>query len=285
MKQRAVFAPAVQLLSALLLLGKLVMAAPLKVYILAGQSNMEGHARIETFDYLADDPVTAPLLAQMRAADGQPATCSRVWISYLTGMGERNGEAHGLLTAGYGARQNPQRSDGKIGPEFTLGLTLEQGSDGPVLLIKTAWGGKSLHTDFRPPSAGPYELNAFQRQLYHGPKAHGVPENLPQWLEQKKRETGHCYRLMMDHVRRVLADPARVCPAYDPTQGYELAGMVWLQGWNDMVDHHTYPDRGKPTRFALYSDLLGHLIRDVRRELKRPQMPFVIGVIDRKSVV
>ena len=27
-------------------------AKPLKVFILAGQSNMEGHARVETFDYL-----------------------------------------------------------------------------------------------------------------------------------------------------------------------------------------------------------------------------------------
>ena len=25
----------------------------------------------------------------------------------------------------------------------------------PVLIIKTAWGGRSLHTDFRPPIAGP----------------------------------------------------------------------------------------------------------------------------------
>ena len=27
-------------------------AKPLKVFILAGQSNMEGHAKIETFDYI-----------------------------------------------------------------------------------------------------------------------------------------------------------------------------------------------------------------------------------------
>jgi len=33
---------------------------PLKVFILAGQSNMEGHAKIETFDYIGDDPATAP---------------------------------------------------------------------------------------------------------------------------------------------------------------------------------------------------------------------------------
>ncbi|MGB0742322.1 MAG: sialate O-acetylesterase, partial [Planctomycetaceae bacterium] len=28
---------------------------PLKIYILAGQSNMEGHAKVETFDYIGDD--------------------------------------------------------------------------------------------------------------------------------------------------------------------------------------------------------------------------------------
>jgi hypothetical protein len=35
-------------------------AKPLKVFILAGQSNMEGHAAISTFDYIGKDPLTAP---------------------------------------------------------------------------------------------------------------------------------------------------------------------------------------------------------------------------------
>ncbi len=35
--------------------------APLKVFILAGQSNMEGHAEISTFDYIGKDPLTAPI--------------------------------------------------------------------------------------------------------------------------------------------------------------------------------------------------------------------------------
>jgi alpha-galactosidase len=53
--------------SALLLLplGASAEAKKLKVLILAGQSNMEGHARIETFDYIGDDPATAPLLKMM----------------------------------------------------------------------------------------------------------------------------------------------------------------------------------------------------------------------------
>jgi len=251
---------------------------PLKVFILAGQSNMEGHARIETFDFIGDDPATAPLLARMRRADGTPAVCDHVWISYLTGDGRSNGEGFGRLTAGYGARRKPDEDGGKIGPEFTFGLTLDDALPEPILVIKTAWGGKSLHTDFRPPSAGPYVLNDFQRKLYHGPKVHGVPEDMEQWLADKRRDTGHCYRLLIEHVRHVLADIGRVCPAY-AGQGYELAGFVWLQGWNDMVDGHTYPDRGRPDRFAGYSELLAHLVRDVRRDLSAPKLPFVIGVM------
>ena len=152
-------------LSALLLL---LLAAPalpapaaaqakkLKVFILAGQSNMEGHAKVDTFDYIGDDPVTAPLLKQMRGADGKARVCDHVWISYFTGAGKDNGEGFGKLTAGYGSRQKPDKDGGKIGPEFTFGLTMDAALEEPVLIIKTAWGGKSLHTDFRPPSAGPY---------------------------------------------------------------------------------------------------------------------------------
>ena len=47
-------------------------AKPLKVFILAGQSNMEGHAKIETFDYIGKDPLTAPILKEMRNPDGTP---------------------------------------------------------------------------------------------------------------------------------------------------------------------------------------------------------------------
>ena len=46
-------------------------AKPLKVFLLADQSNMEGHAKIETFDYIGDDPATSPPLRMMRGADGK----------------------------------------------------------------------------------------------------------------------------------------------------------------------------------------------------------------------
>ncbi|MBK6938724.1 MAG: hypothetical protein IPH13_00755 [Planctomycetes bacterium] len=48
---------------------------PLRVYVLAGQSNMQGHAEIRTFDSMATDPKTAPLLADMRTRNGK-ARCA-----------------------------------------------------------------------------------------------------------------------------------------------------------------------------------------------------------------
>ncbi|MEC8799267.1 MAG: hypothetical protein VXX55_00815, partial [Planctomycetota bacterium] len=39
-----------------------LQAKPLKVFILVGQSNMQGHAQIKTMEVMALDPATAPLL-------------------------------------------------------------------------------------------------------------------------------------------------------------------------------------------------------------------------------
>ncbi|MFZ9089696.1 MAG: sialate O-acetylesterase [Planctomycetaceae bacterium] len=245
---------------------------PLKVYILAGQSNMEGHAKVETFDYIGDDPQTAPLLQQMRNPDGSPRVCERVWISNLTGS--EPAERFGPLTTGYGARRDPAEDGGKIGPEYTFGITMQNAVDGPILLIKTAWGGKSLHTDFRPPSAGPYVFNKSQLEKFEK-----QVKNIDELKATRLEATGKYYRLMIEHVRRVLADPKRVVPNYDASVGCELAGFVWFQGWNDMVDSGTYPNRREPHGYDNYSKWMADFIRDVRADLDTPNLPFVIGVI------
>jgi hypothetical protein len=262
------------ILTALLALAITAEAKPLKVFILAGQSNMEGHAKVETFDYIGDDPATAPLLKQMRGADGKPVVCDGAWISYFTGSGTNNGEGFGKLTAGYGSRSNPAKDGGKIGPEFTFGLTMDAALEEPVLIIKTAWGGKSLHTDFRPPSAGPYVFSEAQLADY---QKRG--RNLDEVKAEKAKATGHYYRLMVQHVKAVLADPKRVCLEYDAKDGYEIAGFVWFQGWNDLVDSGVYPNRNKPGGYAAYSEVMAQFIRDVRKDFNAPKMPFVIGVL------
>ncbi len=259
---------------------------PLKVFILAGQSNMEGHAAISTFDYIGKDPLTAPILKEMRNPDGTPRVCDKVWMSYLTGPydGSANGEGLGKLTAGFGERGNqPTKIGGKIGPEFTFGIYMEKQLNEPILIIKTAWGGRSLNTEFRPPSAGQYKLPKEVQELWdkHPQGAHGIPkaEDRKAWQDKKDAASGVFYRMIINHVKKVLADPRRVCPEYDEKAGYELAGFVWLQGFNDLVDGTTYPGPDQPGKYDVYSDLLAKFIRDVRKDLSAPKMPFVIGVL------
>ncbi len=250
-----------------LLLPAVVNAQPLQVFILAGQSNMQGHAQVRTFEHIGMDPATQSLLAEMQKPDGTPTVCERVWISSL---GTADTEQIGKLTTGFGAAQNGP----KIGPEFTFGITIEKYMKGPILLIKTSWGGKSLNTDFRPPSAGPYEFNEVQLANFQK-----QGKDLAEMRAEKEKATGVSYRMMIQHVRHVLSDIRRVVPNYDPSQGVELAGFVWFQGWNDMVDASTYPHRDKPGGYDAYSTAMAHFIRDVRKDLNAPQLPFVIGVL------
>ena len=240
---------------------------PLTVFVLAGQSNMQGHAQLRTFDAMALDPATAPLLAEMRNDDGSPVVLDDVWISSL---GSASEVKTGKLTAGYGAGDQGE----KIGPEFTFGLEMRKAVDGPILIIKTAWGGKSLNTDFRPPSAGPYQFNESQLENFRKREQDVAAETA-----NKAEATGKYYRLMTEHVKSVLADPGAVVPDYDPEAGYTLGGFVWFQGWNDMVDGGTYPNRGEPGGYDLYSELMTTFIKDVRKDLDAPDLPFVIGVL------
>lgn len=238
------------LFTALLTLAGVAQAKPIKVYILCGQSNMEGHAQTRTFPAIAKDPDTRYLYDKIVDADGEPRVHDDIWIEYAYGnfSGDPVGQRSGKLTAGYGSQHHV--GTGKIGPELTFGITMQAHHDEPILLIKAAWGGKSLMVDFRPPSAG--ELVDHK----HADKA------------------GRYYDLMIEHVREVLAK----------TPGdYELAGFVWFQGFNDMVGNYPKVDPSKGRRsikdYSEYSRLLACFVRDVRDDLNAPELPFVVGVL------
>lgn len=236
-----------------------VEAKPLKVFILCGQSNMEGHAQTRTFPAIAKDPATADMYHEMVDADGKPVVCDDVWIAYSYSYfpGNPVGKRSGKLTAGFGSQHHI--GTGKIGPEFTFGIYMHKMLDEPILLIKDAWGGKSLMVDFRPPSAG----------------------ELPDGKAREK--AGRYYGLLIEHVKEVLADPRQVYPDYDPKEGYELAGVAWFQGFNDMVGSYPAVEPGKGKKgikdYSEYSRLLSCFIRDVRKDLSAPKLPFVIGVL------
>jgi hypothetical protein len=212
---------------------------PVQVFILAGQSNMEGQAVVDldgkdynegqgTLAVLLRDPGKRSLVQHLQNADGTWTVRDDVWCRYRR---ERGPLLVGPLTVGfsvYGDRHH-------FGPEWQFGQVLGDYFEQPVLLVKTAWGGKSLFKDFRPPSSG--------------------------------GEVGKYYMLMIEQVREALANLKTDFPSH--SGGYELAGFVWYHGWNDGVD----PQNAVPQ----YEQNLVNLIRDVRKEFNAPELPVVIG--------
>ncbi len=221
---------------------------PVKVFILAGQSNMEGQGFIAaepkrnggkgSLEFLVKEPSTAARFAHLVSQNGAWRVRDDVWISYL----DRNGP----LTIGFGARKE------MIGPELGFGWVMGQAFEQPVLLIKCAWGGKSLAVDFRPPSSGkvPYSL---------GEKQDAAIATDPDIVGKFYRETQSLTKAALGKVKELV-----------PGSGgrYEVAGFGWHQGWNDRIN-----DKFN----AEYESNLANFIRDIRRDLGVPALPFVIA--------
>jgi hypothetical protein len=213
---------------------------PLKVFILAGQSNMEGQAVVDlegkdyndgqgTLNALFKDPTKAPLVKHLKNDKGEWAVRDDVWVRYQR---ENQPLLAGPLTVGFSVYGDKHH----FGPELQFGHVLGEHFENQVLLIKTAWGGKSLFKDFRPPSSG--------------------------------GEVGPYYQKMLSDIHKALDNLKTDFPGYHD-QGYELAGFVWYQGWNDGVD----PKNAVPE----YEQNLVNLIKDVRKDLKAPKLPVVIA--------
>lgn len=228
---------------------------PIKIFILAGQSNMEGKGSVHVLNHQLTVPEKADRFARYKS-EGAFVERNDVWIDYLGGQGQR----HGPLTVGYGISQ--ENSVKLFGPELGFGWTVGDHFDETVLIIKTAWGGKSIDRDFRSPSRG--YPDSLESQYENAKK-----RNPDLTLEQYKESYGHFYRLMIEEIKKVTSDLETYVPNYEG-QGYELAGFVWFQGWNDQY---------APTSVEDYKDNLIGLINDVRAEFDVPNMPVVIGAM------
>ena len=186
-----------------LLTGQSVTAkvkGPVKVFILAGQSNMEGHGRIQgeqkgTLETLSKDTATAARYKHLLDADGKWIARDDVYLYYYSPRGK--------LTIGNSAAKNA------IGPELAFGWVVGDYLEDPVLLIKWGPGGTSLAGPWRPPSSGKH------RDTPRGEK--GV---------------GSQYDTMINGTKEALAALSTHFPALAGKR-YELAGFGWHQGWND----------------------------------------------------
>lgn len=221
-----------------------------KVFLLAGQSNMEGHGQLRSLDHLGAHPEYGHLLRKLKNADGSWAVRDDVTIAW-----QAKDSKSGPLTVGWGY------GDNEIGPELMFGVVMGEAYDEPVLLIKTAWGGKSVWCDFRSPGAG--EMTWEEKRILQ---------------RDDHLKPGYFYDKMVAEIKECLANIADIVPGYEG-QGYEIAGMAWFQGWNDFCEWHLQLD-GKRVGMGLierYPHNLAAMLRDLRRDLDAPEMPIVIG--------
>ena len=201
------------------------------VFILSGQSNMVGAGEVSSqlsrnvgkgsLEWLTENPITAPHYQHLRNEDGSWQQRDDVQICFF--------DRRGPLQPGYGSTQN------KVGPELGFGCCIGDAFDEPVLLIKIAWGGKSLAEDFRPPS-----------------------------LEGK---TGLYYTKILEHTKNVLRQADQLFPQLTG-RTFLLEGFGWHQGWNDRINQSFN---------NAYEHNMIQFIKDIRRDLKEPALPFVIA--------
>lgn len=140
-----------------------------------------------------------------------------------------------------GSPLNPTSNGNTIGPELGFGYVMGTHHDEQVLLIKTAIGNRALKFDFRPPSSGRTD-----------------PDSEWESLE---------YRLMIEGVNKTLNNIKDIVPGYKG-QGYEIVGFVWWQG---------HKDAGSTQ--AEYEGHLVNLIKDLRKDLKAPEMRAAVATV------
>jgi alpha-galactosidase len=209
----------------------------LKIFILSGQSNMVGFGQVK-----GDLPGTMESCVKANPKDygrlvddkGAPVVRDDVWIVNIS---DAANPQQGWLTTGFGA------SADHIGPEYGFGFEVGDYYEDPVLIIKSAWGGRSLSVNFLPPSAGSY------------PK----PE--------KDGDAGFHYAEILRHVKEITGNLKRYYPDYSG-KGWEIVGFGWHQGWNDRIDQNAV---------NAYEGNLVHLIKDLRKDIGVANMPFVIA--------
>lgn len=214
---------------------------PVKVYILSGQSNMQGKASVEGDGGSLRSVVKNDTKKEFQFLvneSGEWVERNDVWIHFDSFPW--GGLTHGLLKPGYGS------SGGQIGPELGFGHVIGAATEEQVLLIKVAWGGKALSHEFLPPSIGKY------------PKP--VTPSDP----------GYHYQQLVNVVRQVTENITTFFPDYKG-QGIEIAGFGWHQGWNDQYGE------GNAEK---YETNMAAFIRDIRSAehgVGVPNLPFVIA--------
>jgi len=239
----------------------------LKVFLLAGQSNMEGQAYTYDSDQVLNVwniPSMEFLLSGTAAAVNYRANMpfdfedsldaswmlprAGVWcVHYFSGDGSTKNvqptassssifNGIGPLSPGFGVGTS---NGSMFGAELGMGIRLGDATADPVFVFKSDRGGTTLGNDWRPPTAVAARGGAI------GPEY---------------ANTMTSFLAFLDDLDADLDDDGML-NAYNNATGYAVSGVFWLQGWNEQYDDGSYTAAQLQ---AEYKDNLKDLIYSIR---------------------
>ena len=173
---------------------KTLPKGPVKIYLLLGQSNMNGRGRIDVLR----DKLTKEL------PDKYPPSLLKiredVWITGANGIGISRQMNNVRLEPGFGQFSY-------FGPELGFGHAIGDHHDEPVLLIKDIAGGTPLATYWTSPSSA-------KRTGRQGPL--------------DGRRAG--FQGILTKLSKTLDSLPELIEGYEPEHGYQIMGAVWVHG-------------------------------------------------------
>ncbi|MFO1002466.1 MAG: sialate O-acetylesterase [Planctomycetaceae bacterium] len=203
-----------------------VRAAPVKVYVMMGQSNMLGFGRVGPKETIG----SLEYLVKQKGKYSHLLMDLGNWITrqdvrYVHVMDPRGVDYRDLEK--FSEVRNewlvPNKS---FGPELGFGQVMGEFHDELVLLLKACIGNRSLGWDLLPPGSERFE---HEGKIYAGSK--DVANFWDKGTEPKPVPwyAGRQYDADTAHAKAVLKNIEKYYPGY-AGQGYEVAGFVWWQG-------------------------------------------------------
>ncbi len=217
--------------------------APIKVYILAGQSNAVGYNHIKELHdykkYLTEDSCKLSTILFWPGSNARPGFENR-WTKLQPGVSDISVD-------------EPYKN-GSFGPEIGFALTHQKLQPGEkIAIIKYAEGGTGIarsqdYSDYIPALK---DFDDKGRNWY--PSSNG-------------KEAGLLYTSLMTNIKNSLT------ALKSRGLNYEVVGFLWMQG-----EH----EAGISKKMAEdYGTLLSLLRESIRRDLKLKKLPFIVGEIN-----
>ena len=243
------------------------MSKPVQVFILLGQSNMVGKGKVAGGEGSLENAVkTKGKYPHLVDETGK-------WI-------ERQDARYVQYMSGKGPLANDWLSvKGRtIGPEIGIAHPLANAIDGPVMILKTCIGNRSLGWDLLTPGSERYE---YEGKLYAGYKerpdswpvdpAKGKSTEPPPWVDKNGKPiewyAGKQWDDDTGDAKKALAD---IPKHYPGATNYEVAGFFFWQGEKDC---------GSSAHAAKYEENLVKFIKALRKEFNAPNAKFVLATL------